>query len=243
MRVDELVRDLVIGGIAAPAAVRAGDVPMAVGGLKQKIAEQIKAAGIPRETAAQHLGVTPRSISRWLHAEEEGVTNPRRRRLEGEVINVLRRRQPEALSKREILCHLLDQEMDTSPEEIQGILDLYLALGHIESAGKYRYRALERHRVQQTPERTESRAQAVYRRIQAIPLMIRGYIRGEPGSRAPIARMNIPPDRVEVVAQRVTDAMMDIYNEEMGREVPEDSPLVPMTLFFLSSRGWHGEPE
>jgi hypothetical protein len=55
--------------------------------------------------------------------------------------------------------------------------------------------------------------------------------------------MNIPPDRVEVVAQKVTDAIMTIYNEEMAREVPEDSPLEPMTLFFLSARGWHGEPE
>ncbi len=243
MRVDEMVRDLVIGGIAAPAAMTAGDVPVAVGGLKQAIAQRIKESGIPRDAAARHLGVTPRSISRWLHGEDDGVTNPRRRQLEGEVIGLLRRRYPEALSRQEILCHLLDRDIDTSPEEVQGIVDLYVALGHVEPAGRYRYRAGERHRVQAAPERPDSRAQAVYRRIQAIPAMIRGYIRGEAGARAPICRMNIPPDRVEVVAQRVTDAIMEIYRQEMEREVPEDSPLVPMTLLFMSARGWHGEPE
>ena len=243
MRVDEMVRDLVIGGIAAPAAVAAGDVPVAVGGLKQAIAQQIRAAGIPRDAAAQHLGVTPRSISRWLHGEDETVTNPRQRQLEGAIIGELRRRHPEALSPREILCRLLDQEIDTSPEEITGILELFGALGQVECIGRSRYRATERHRVQATPERPESRASAVYRRVQAIPRMLRSYIRGEAGARAPICRMNIPPDRVEVVASKVTEAIMKIYDEEMERDVPEDSPLVPMTLFFLSARGWHGEPE
>ena len=243
MHVDELVRDLVIGGIAAPAAVAAGDVPVAVGGLKQAIAQQIRTAGIPRDAAAQHLGVTPRSISRWLHGDDEGVTNPRRRQLQAAVIGHLRRRHPEALSPREILCHLLDDEIETSPEEIAGILELYLALGHAEAVGRFRYRATEKRRVRATPERPESRAQAVYRRVQAIPRMIRAYIRGESGARAPICRMNIPPDRVEVVASRVTEAIMTIYNEEMERDVPQDTPLVPMTLFFMSARGWHGEPE
>jgi len=243
MQVDEMVRDLVIEGIAAPAAVAAGDVPIAVGGLKQAIAAQIRAAGIPREAAAQHLGVTPRSISRWLHADDDAVTNPRQRQLNSAIVGLLRRRHPETLSAREILCHLIDLDIDTSPEEVQGILELYLALGHVEAVGKYRFRATERSRVKATPERPESRAQAVYRRIQAIPKMIRSYIRGESGARAPICRMNIPPDRVEVVASKVTDALMTIYSEEMERDVPDDSPLVPMTLFFMSARGWHGEPE
>ncbi len=243
MQVDEMVRDLVIGGIAAPAAVDAGDVPVAVGGLKQAIAQRIRAAGIPRDAAARHLGVTPRSISRWLHGDEEGATNPRRRQLEGEIIGLLRGRCPESLTRQEILCHLLDQDLDCSPDELQGVLDLYLALGQVESAGKYRYRAAERCRIQATPERPDTRGQAVYKRIQAIPRLIRAYIRGESGARAPICRMNIPPDRVEIVAQKVTDAIMDIYNEEMERDVPTDSPLTPMTLFFMSARGWHGEPE
>ena len=243
MHVDEMVRDMMIGGIAAPAAVTAGDVPIAVGSLKQAIARQVRAAGIPRDAAARHLGVTPRSLSRWMHGEEDAVTNPRNRQLQGEIIGLLRRRSPDPVSRRDIVCHLIDREIDASPEEVQGILDLYLKLGQIEPAGKYRYRASERRRVTHTPERTESRAQAIYRRVQALPRMVRSYIRGEAGSRAPICRMNIPPDRVEVVAQKVTDAIMTIYNEEMAREVPEDSPLEPMTLFFLSARGWHGEPE
>jgi len=243
MRVDEMVRDLVIGGIAAPAAVAAGDVPVAVGGLKQAIARQIREAGIPREAAAQHLGVTPRSISRWMHGEDDGITNPRQRRLEATIIGQLRRRHPEALSRQEIMVNLLDEDIESSPEEIQGILELYLALGHVEAVGRYRFRATEKHRVKATPERPESRAQAVYRRVHAIPRMLRAYIKGESGARAPIARMNIPPDRVDVVAQKVTDAIMQIYNDEMERDVPEDSPLVPMTLFFLSARGWHGQPE
>jgi hypothetical protein len=243
MHVDELVRDMMIGGIAAPAAVTAGDVPIAVGSLKQAIARQVRAAGIPRDAAARHLGVTPRSLSRWMHGEDDAVTNPRNRQLQGEIIGLLRRRSPEPVSRRDIVCHLIDREIDASPEEVHGILDLYLKLGQIEPAGKYRYRATERRRVTNTPERTESRAQAIYRRVQALPRMVRSYIRGESGARAPICRMNIPPDRVEVVAQKVTDAIMTIYNEEMAREVPEDSPLEPMTLFFLSARGWHGEPE
>ena len=243
MQVDELVRDLMIGGVAAPAAVTAGDVPIAVGSLKQAIAKQVRAAGIPRDAAARHLGVTPRSLSRWMHGDEEGATNPRNRQLQGEIIGLLRRRTPEPLSRREIVCHLLDQEIDASPEEVQGILELYVRLGQVETVGKYRFRAAERRRVKSTPERTESRAQAIYRRIQALPRMVRSYIRGESGARAPICRMYIPPDRVEVVAQKVTDAIVSIYNEEMERDVPDDSPLEPMTLFFLSARGWHGEPE
>ena len=243
MNVDELVRDLMIGGVAAPAAVAAGDVPVAVGGLKQAIAKQVRAAGIPRDAAARHLGVTPRSLSRWMHGDQDGATNPRNRRLQGEIIGLLRRRHPEPQSRREILGHLLDQDLAVAPEEVDGILDLYLKLGHVETVGRYRFRATERKRVTSTPERTESRAQAAFRRIQALPRMVRAYIRGDSGARAPIARMYIPPDRVEVVAQKVTDAIMNIYNEEMEREVPEDSPLEPMTLFFLSARGWHGEPE
>ena len=237
--IDVLVRNVVIDGVAAPAALSAGDAPVALSGLKAAIAREVKQRLIPRDAAAAHLGITSRSLTRWAHEDREAST-PRRRAVQGLLHNALRRRYPEAVGPDELLAEMNAAGHCVRADELHSLTTIMLRLGKVEQLECGRFRAVARFSSEPTADRLELRAQAIYRRIQALPEMIRGYLRGDAAPAASIARMNIPVARHAVVADEVRAAIEDIYREEMSRPNEGSEPLQPMTLFFLSSQGWLG---
>jgi hypothetical protein len=223
---------------------------MACGGLKESIQDlkrdvmrmvyEVKdRQDVTDEVLADLLGIS----DRWLRML--GATKPATEPVsDGRRILLLLQMRGGTVSLGEMLEALREDGEVASPRRVQRLLAGLCDLGQVAATGtgpERRYRPV--HSVQVQRVEKKERADGVRRRLSSLLSTVQSYVLGEQGAVCSRYQYRVRKDRLDVVAERIREAVGSVLRDEEALCHSEDvSDTTDYTVLLNGARGLYGVP-